>query len=128
MTTLFEAWNTAESGMVWGVPEGADALALMHLAEQHGGRAAFVAVDDAGLARMRASLQFCGVDPARIMPFPAWDCLPYDRISPNGVLVGQRLRCLAELSAPDPSPVFVLTTITAWLQNCLLYTSPSPRD
>ena len=37
MTTLFEAWNTAESGMVWGVPEGADALALMHLAEQHGG-------------------------------------------------------------------------------------------
>ena len=116
MTTLFEAWNTAESGMVWGVPEGADALALMHLAEQHGGRAAFVAVDDAGLARMRASLQFCGVDPARIMPFPAWDCLPYDRISPNGVLVGQRLRCLAELSAPDPSPVFVLTTINAWLQ------------
>jgi len=102
------------------MPEGADALALSHLAQSHGNQAVFVAVDDAAMARMQASLQMIGVNPEDILTLPAWDGLPYDRVSPNGVLVGQRLRCLAALQDQDASakakPWFLLTTINAWLQ------------
>ena len=41
---------------------------------------------------------------ARLVPgtaghlFPAWDCLPYDRLSPQGALVGQQVETLARLA------------------------------
>ena len=116
MSDFLKGWDTGSPGMVWGMPDGADALALKHLAASQGGRAAFVALDDVGLARMRSSLTFCGVDPGEVASFPAWDCLPYDRISPNGTLVGQRLGCLSRLARATPAPGFVLTTINALLQ------------
>ena len=25
-----------------------------------------------------------------VLQFPAWDCLPYDRVSPHGAIVAQR--------------------------------------
>ena len=120
MFDLFKEWDCQKSGQVWGMPEGADALALSHLAQSHGNQVVFVAVDDAAMARMQASLQMIGVNPEDILTLPAWDGLPYDRVSPNGVLVGQRLRCLAALQDQDASakakPWFLLTTINAWLQ------------
>ena len=116
MFTLFDQWNTGLSGMVWGLPEGADAFALMHLADNHDGRGVMIAVDDAAMDRMKASLILAGISPKNILTFPAWDCLPYDRISPNGVLTGQRLRALAELYASPERRRFVLTTINAWVQ------------
>ena len=30
-----------------------------------------------------------------VLPFPAWDCLPYDRVSPKSDLVSLRLATLA---------------------------------
>ena len=110
--------------MVWGLPEGADAFALQHLAQAHDGKAVFVAVDDAAMARMQASLELVGVKSTDILTFPAWDGLPYDRVSPNGVLMGQRLKALAQLNAElnaeldtgAKNPRYILTTINAWLQ------------
>jgi len=116
MFSYFDNWQTAAPGKVWGVPEGADALVLKALAEQHNGQAVHIALDDAGLARMRASLLLAGIPDDQILTFPAWDCLPYDRISPNGVVTGQRLRCLAELAAAPEAGCIILTTINAWLQ------------
>ena len=104
------------SGKVWGIPEGADVLALKALADGHDGQAVYIALDDSGLARMRASLQLIGVDDNQIRTFPAWDCLPYDRISPNGIITGQRLNCLADLVSAPQAPRIVLTTINAWIQ------------
>lgn len=113
---LFENWDSASPGMLWGVPEGVDAMALIHLAKSHGGRAIHVALDDAGLARMAASLKLFGIADETILEFPAWDCLPYDRISPNGALIGKRLHCLAQLTSQPDQPFIVLTTVNAWLQ------------
>ena len=31
------------------------------------------------------------------LEFPAWDCLPYDRVAPLGSIVGKRLNCLGQL-------------------------------
>ena len=33
------------------------------------------------------------------MQFPAWDCQPYDRVSPHGGILAQRLTTLARLRA-----------------------------
>ena len=114
---FLEDWAVTSPGTLWGVPEGADAMALLHLARSHGGRAVHIAVDDAGLARMAASLGILGVGREHILEFPAWDCLPYDRISPGGVLTGKRLHCLAELATHADRPRIVLTTFNAWLQS-----------
>ena len=74
---------------VTGVPSGSEVLVLAEIASV-GLDVLFVARDDLGLARTAAALAFFApaVD---CLEFPAWDCLPYDRVSPLGGIVGQRL-------------------------------------
>ncbi len=52
------------------------------------------------------------------MQFPAWDCQPYDRVSPHGGILAQRLTTLARLSRLQGSdkPLIVLTTVNAIVQ------------
>ena len=116
MNNFFDQWNASLSGNIWGLPEGVDAFALKYLSDHHEDQSIFIAVDDAAMDRMRSSLLLLGVPEEQILGFPAWDCLPYDRISPNGVITGQRLRCLSELTSNPNSRKFILTTINAWIQ------------
>ncbi|MCK6453869.1 MAG: transcription-repair coupling factor [Alphaproteobacteria bacterium] len=110
---------------IGGVPEGFDALVLAALAlRQVGGvRPAamlHVARDDARLARLEQGLAFFAPG-LRIVSLPAWDCLPYDRVSPNGEVVSRRIGALSDLAggglAEAPAgPSVVLTTVNALLQ------------
>jgi len=53
--------------------------------------------------------------PERLWRFPAWEVLPYDRVSPHHAIVGQRFATLARLLR-DPAPEGVLvTSLPAWL-------------
>ena len=97
-------------------PEGLDAFAVVRLARARG-RVLHVARDDARMATLARSIAF--VDPALpVVSFPAWDCLPYDRVSPNGEIVSLRVETLAELAEmpADGGPLAVLTTVNAILQ------------
>ena len=78
----------------------------------------YVARDDARMMAMRDAM-------ARLIPsapvhvFPAWDCLPYDRLSPQNALVGQRVETLARLAegkGPDDGGALLVTTVNAILQ------------
>jgi transcription-repair coupling factor (superfamily II helicase) len=107
---------------VAGVPEGADALALAQIARAHsssGQRAEIlhVARDDARMARLDELLAFFAPDLERLS-FPAWDCLPYDRVSPHRDIVGRRVDTLTELATPRAAarPRILLTTVAALLQ------------
>jgi transcription-repair coupling factor (superfamily II helicase) len=51
-----------------------------------------------------------------LLTFPAWDCLPYDRVSPNPAVSARRMATLATLSQTDGDPGIVLTTVNALLQ------------
>ncbi len=51
-----------------------------------------------------------------VLTLPAWDCLPYDRISPNPRLMAERLVTLARLGEPTGAPRLVLTTVNALVQ------------
>ena len=51
-----------------------------------------VCVDDARMARLIEALGF--FDPSlEVVALPAWDCLPYDRVSPHRDIVGAAHRC-----------------------------------
>src|SRR5262249_51994314 len=53
-----------------------------------------------------------------ILLFPAWDCLPYDRVSPHRDIVSQRIDTLTRLLKPAAHATkrIVLTTVAALLQ------------
>ncbi len=102
---------------VSGAPEGVDALAVAHLARADGGREVLhVARDDGRMARMADALAFFAPD-VEVLEFPAWDCVPYDRVSPNVDVVARRIDTLARLGAgPAQGARVVLTTVAALLQ------------
>ncbi|MBM3487182.1 MAG: transcription-repair coupling factor [Alphaproteobacteria bacterium] len=116
MDTLFGATGRATLA---GVPEDYDALVLGRIATgvARARGLVHVACDDARLARLADGLQFF-VPSVEVLRFPAWDCLPYDRVSPNGEIVGERVDTLCRLAAPWPGtrPRIVLTTVNALLQ------------
>jgi len=54
--------------------------------------------------------------PERLWRFPAWEVLPYDRVSPHHAIVGERFSTLARLLR-EPFPAgLLLTALPAWLQ------------
>lgn len=101
--------------VIGGAPDGVDALVLTEIAER-ARLTLFVAQDDVALARMEQGLAFFA--PAiRVAAFPAWDCLPYDRVSPTPDIVSRRLSCLAALADErHPFRGIVLTTASALIQ------------
>ena len=103
-----------------GAPGGQDARVVAELA--HGGRdVLFVARDDVAAAAMFDALQFFAPD-VECLDFPAWDCLPYDRVSPNAALVSTRIDTLTRLLNKGQTSRVVVTTVSAFLQRI------PPRD
>ncbi|MEC7140018.1 MAG: CarD family transcriptional regulator, partial [Pseudomonadota bacterium] len=77
----------------------------------------FIARDDKRLARAASLLRF-RLPEAELLRFPAWDCLPYDRVSPKADLVAARLATLARLlrKPKDDARRIVVTSINAFMQ------------
>ncbi len=98
---------------VSGAPEGFDARLV--LKEAASGPVVHVARDDKRLAAMRDALRFFAPD-MPVLVFPGWDCLPYDRVSPNADISAQRMATLAALVHGMPERFVVLTTLNAATQ------------
>ena len=98
-----------------GAPEGFDAELLMRELGAQGKPVVFVARDDRRLAEMRAALAFFGPS-TLVLDFPAWDCVPYDRISPNPNVSSARMATLAALRTGISGPFILLTTLNAVTQ------------
>ena len=69
------------------------------------------------MAQLSRALAFFGPD-IQTLEFPAWDCLPYDRVSPNASVVAQRMTALSRLARVKgrDKPSVLLTTVNAALQ------------
>ncbi len=100
---------------VWGAPEGWDAFLLAQRRQEYAGPILHVTRDDARMARLAEALAFA-MPEAEILRFPAWDCLPYDRVSPNAALISERIATLTRLLDKPSGPRFVLTTVNALVQ------------
>ncbi len=107
--------------IITGVPEGLDALVLAQLVAEAARAAApgtllHVARDDRRLDALERALAFFAPQ-VRVVSFPAWDTVPYDRIGPHADIVARRIATLARLGfAPRKHPTVVLTTVNAILQ------------
>ena len=98
---------------VWGAPDGWDAVLLgRRVAEAP---VLHVARDDSRMARLGDALALFAPE-AEVLRIPAWDCLPYDRVSPNAAIVSERISTLARLLEPPSRPRIVLTTVNALVQ------------
>jgi transcription-repair coupling factor (superfamily II helicase) len=106
-----------------GVPEGYDAFLLAAIARRLPADTAFqqavlhIARDGQRLQALRSQLEFFSPG-AEVMAFPAWDCVPYDRVSPDSDIEARRIATLARLAhAKGGKPaIIVLTTVNAILQ------------
>jgi len=106
------------------VADGAEGLVLADLARAAAARADAPAIslgvicrDGARMAQLARALAFFAPDIA-VLELPAWDCLPYDRISPNPAVVAQRMTTLSRIVRGRHSgrPAVLLTTVNAALQ------------
>ncbi len=98
-----------------GAVEGFDARLLASEMEASG-TVIHVARDDKRMEAMRAALAAMAPG-VTVLDFPAWDCLPYDRISPNPDIVARRMSTLAALAGGGvPGSFILLTTLNAGMQ------------
>ena len=83
----------------------------------------YVARDGQNLRDLADALQFVAPE-IPVLELPAWDCLPYDRVSPSANAAAKRITALMALDAlqKKPHPAFILTTVNALLQKA------APRD
>lgn len=104
------------------VPDGLEGLAIGDIARAIGAKSGkpslIVMLRDAHrLQAMEQALAFYAPDVATIS-FPAWDCQPYDRVSPNAGVIARRMTALSHLAQPreQKKPVVLLTTVQAAVQ------------
>jgi len=103
-----------------GVPDEVAPRVLARLTEEPGAGSPplllHVARDDRRLEALAEGLAFFAPK-VRVIPFPAWDTVPYDRIGPNAEIVAARVAALARLAAgARKGPTVVVTTVNAILQ------------
>ena len=98
-----------------GAPEGFDAHLLAQELVRQNQPVVHIARDDKRLVAMQSALRFYAPD-AVVLTFPAWDCLPFDRTSPNPDVSAARMATLAGLAHGMPAPFILLTTLNAATQ------------
>ncbi|MCO5733743.1 transcription-repair coupling factor [Rhizobium sp. SSA_523] len=98
------------------VQAGMEPLLLAELARA-GHPVAYVMSDGQRMADLEQMLSFVAPD-IPVLTLPAWDCLPYDRVSPSADVSARRLAALSGLiaHAKKPHPAIVLVTVNAMMQ------------
>ncbi|WP_417318845.1 transcription-repair coupling factor [Emcibacter sp.] len=103
--------------LIANTPEGMDALFLAQtIRETDRNLFLHIARDDGRLANMAELIAWFAPE-LEILTFPAWDCLPYDRVSPNHEIVAERMIALSRLARLENEPtgrkILVLTSVNA---------------
>ncbi|MDQ6995530.1 MAG: CarD family transcriptional regulator, partial [Mariprofundaceae bacterium] len=95
------------TGLAWQLSEQA----------QQSGLHVYICPDVRSYRALAEELAFFLHDkPELFWRFPAWEVLPYDRVSPHHSIVGERFATLGRLlNTPNPQGI-VLTALPAWLQ------------
>ncbi|MCX5514893.1 transcription-repair coupling factor [Kaistia algarum] len=118
----FETILNRRSTVISGVPDGFDGKVVADIAalatREGRGELLVVARDGNRMADLEQAIRFFAPT-LETISFPAWDCMPYDRVSPNASVVSRRMATLADLArrGPGKGPTrVVLTTVNAIVQ------------
>ena len=110
--------NINISKQIYGCLDAVIPVVLIQACQQ-AGHLVFVARDDIRMARIEAGLTALS-DDVEVLTLPAWDCLPYDRVSAHSTITARRVQTLSRLAALErgetDAPVILLTTVNSWLQ------------
>jgi transcription-repair coupling factor (superfamily II helicase) len=100
-----------------GAPEGFDALVMADIVRARKGLSMFVARDGTRLSAFAEAFRFFASE-VEVLTFPAWDCLPYDRIGPSAGVAAQRMTTLSRLceGLDAKMPRLLVTTVPALVQ------------
>jgi transcription-repair coupling factor (superfamily II helicase) len=101
---------------VGNVPPGMEPWLVAELARS-GQAVAYVMSDGQRMSDVEQMLGFIAPD-IPVLMLPAWDCLPYDRVSPGADVSARRLAAISGLisHARKPHAAIVLVTVNAMLQ------------
>src|SRR5689334_20139422 len=100
---------------VYETPFIADVRLFAEAAIKRGGPSLYIARDDRH-AMMAASAARFFAPQLDVVQLPAWDCLPYDRVSPSPGVAALRCASLARLASAGKAPMLVVTTAAAVVQ------------
>jgi len=104
-----------EAGFI-AVPEAGQALTIAALA-QLGGRRPIVVACATGTAAGQLYDDLSQYMPAdSVALFPAWETLPFERVSPSIETMGRRLEVLWRLRTPGHQPTIIVAGVRALLQ------------
>ncbi len=109
----FDAFCVADLARVLSKRQESQSAALIHVARDGQRARAF-----------REALAFAAPD-IEILDFPAWDCQPYDRVSPDAAISARRIVALSRLARARPAaerPRIIATAVNALIQRV------APRD
>ncbi len=114
-----------EAITVDGVADGYEAFLLARIAAQasSGRPLLYVARDGQRLPGLVQALAFAAPG-TPVLELPAWDCLPYDRVSPGADTAARRLDALGKLIALESEPHVAIAVTSA---NALLQRLPPRR-
>ena len=116
LTSFFAARRAGERLTIFAAPEGHDAYVMGGLVARGTVPSLLhVCRDDGRMARTLAALAFFHPG-LPVLSVPAWDCLPYDRVSPNPEIVSRRVDALTRLASGEGEGAVVLTTVNAIVQ------------
>lgn len=114
--------DQAAGRVVFGAPEGQDARLLASRAREAAKTRRIVChitTDDLRAATLKELIAFFAPE-VEVVYFPAWDCLPYDRVSPNHEIVAERVSALSRLidwkNSEKFLPRILVTTVNAATQ------------
>ncbi|WP_457108537.1 transcription-repair coupling factor [Methylobacterium sp. P5_C11] len=124
LAKAIDALKRGDSPVLASAPEGFDALALADLARALAPTVdapavlVHVARDSGRSASFQAALSFVAPE-MDVMSLPAWDCQPYDRVSPTTAVAAARMTALARLArtrSAEDRPRILCTTVNALVQ------------
>ena len=99
-----------------GVAKDAEAFAIYDLLEKTKKDVLCILSDGTSLKQVYDTLRFIAPE-IELLTFPAWDTVPYDRVSPNAAVLSKRIETLAKLVLDDTKKrKVVLTSIGAAIQ------------
>ncbi len=101
---------------VFAVPDAARAMAIASVVAGSERRPFVVAVPNTAEAERLAADLETYLGPGEVALFPAWETLPFERVSPNIETMGRRLEVLWELRDPQRAPAVIVSSARALAQ------------
>jgi len=98
------------------VPEAAQPIVLASMARSGSRHPLFVVTATTPSAERLVADLGTWLDAEEVAYFPAWETLPFERVSPGTETMGRRLKTLHALRDPDRGPAIVVAPVRALLQ------------